>query len=108
MSRSEASEPVNPVALASASQWNLAQLGDLGDLFMSLDKNKDGNVDMQEALDGLAATALGKRADLAQIVTNLLGPEGSIRYQEFVALLDSARRLEIVSELEMQFTERNL
>lgn len=74
------------IAIANAGEWNLAQLRDLGDLFMSLDKDNDGTVDMQEALTGLAKTAeFGGVADLEQMVKNLVGPDGKIKYQEFVA-----------------------
>ena len=45
-------------------------------------------VDVQEALDGLAATNLGgDAAALEEMVRSLVGPGGAVRYQEFVGML---------------------
>jgi len=75
-------------------QHNVASMKKFNDLFMFLDKEGDGNVLKDEAVEGLRK--LGAKDDLInKLVDGLLGDDGKIRYMEFMArLIASTTRIE--------------
>jgi len=76
-----------------AAHRNLAQLGDLNDLFMKLDVNNDGLISAPEIRQALASS--WRAEDIERLIASLVGNDGGeVSYDTFMGELMAAKRTE--------------
>eukprot|EP00931_Biecheleriopsis_adriatica_P004853 TRINITY_DN106459_c0_g1_i1.p1 TRINITY_DN106459_c0_g1~~TRINITY_DN106459_c0_g1_i1.p1 ORF type:complete len:941 (-),score=189.20 TRINITY_DN106459_c0_g1_i1:130-2556(-) len=88
-----------------ATRKNMAQLSELNDLFVRLDRNNDGLLSGEEIRQGLKGQ--WRDDEIEQLLLALLGPDcqGEVTYDAFMGELMSARGSEESSLLEQAFRE---
>eukprot|EP00928_Gymnodinium_smaydae_P078617 TRINITY_DN62730_c0_g1_i1.p1 TRINITY_DN62730_c0_g1~~TRINITY_DN62730_c0_g1_i1.p1 ORF type:complete len:764 (+),score=182.02 TRINITY_DN62730_c0_g1_i1:90-2294(+) len=88
-----------------ASRQNLAELRELNDLFVHLDKDNDGHLSAEEVRQGLAGQ--WQASEIENLITALISDSsGGLSYEEFMGQLIAAKEPEenaLLSKLFMEF-----
>jgi len=80
----------NLIAMEIAESKNLGQMKEMNKLFRQLDKDDDGSVGKDEAVEVLRQCGLPE-ASCQKVLENLVGPDGKISYSEFMAKMISSQ-----------------